>query len=213
MRMTPCALLIHHHHPHKSAVMVPYTVCFKDELRRRLKEGNARLKALLQELQHVNVEESERDAALRRRFASCDYRINPSEIMLEMVSLHKKAMSLRSEIMEQDRLCRELEAQIEVAADRPRIRTRVASIAASGSKAINAAAASQQPPLSPGEVWGNGIEAAMGTAKKYGLKTIPTASIQIMEGRMREHFPTIEFFNRNDDPHPQVRSRRSVRSK
>jgi hypothetical protein len=184
---------------------------FKDDVRKRLREGSARLKSLRQELRKVSAEESERDAALKRRFASWDCRINPFEIMLEMVSLHKKAISLGAEIKKQQDLCGELEAQLAVAPKRPRIRTKVASIAASGTRTINVAA-EQRPPLSAEAVWGDGIEAAKGTAKKYGLKIIPAASLQIMEARMREHFTKIEFFQRDDDPHPQVRSPRSPRS-
>jgi hypothetical protein len=186
---------------------------FADDIRKHLKDAHSRLKLLGREVQAVNAERSEKHATLEHYFAAPDYRINTGDIILQIVALDKKLKLLLPAIKRQQDLCRELDAQLAVAPKRPRVRTKVATIAASGSKAIAAASEQQrQPPLSISEIWKIGLEIAQKTAKKKcGLERIPPASIEIMKKRMLEHDPKIEFFQLDNALYPDVRPLRSVR--
>src|SRR5260370_15548656 len=126
--------------------------------------------------------------------------------------LRRRMTALQAQIADSQRVTIRLNKELASAPKRPRPRSKEASIAASGSKAINAEA-KQRPPLAAAEIWGDGIEAAHKTAcDRYDLGTIPCPSFELLNTRLATIFPTVVFVQ-HDGAYPVVSNlpRRSAR--
>jgi hypothetical protein len=118
--------------------------------------------------------------------------IDPVRLRSNIAQLGKEISDLGVEIDNQRKIYEAFNDELKMAPKRPKTRSQAASIAASGVRAINAAANRRPKPWSAKIAWENGIAAATTTADKY-KKPIPGESIAIMESRLIEHYPRAQF--------------------
>ncbi|MGD1091695.1 MAG: hypothetical protein ABSB35_06830 [Bryobacteraceae bacterium] len=139
--------------------------------------------------------------------------IDPVKVVREIAQLIREMEELKVRIGQVAKREAALQEQLLTALKRPRIRTQAASIAASGSRAINESANRQSRP-SAVFAWDNGISAASHLAEKYKMTRIPDESIEIMSTSFLDRYPGFGLVHK-DGPYPSVvkLSTKSVLSK
>jgi len=112
---------------------------------------------------------------------------NPGELLLRLISLDETNKSIRTDIKHECNVYSDLEECLKFAPKRPRSRSKEASIAASGSKAIRRALVEMQS-REPLIAWETGTTAAQDTATKYKM-AVPASSLSAMEQTWMDCFP------------------------
>jgi hypothetical protein len=120
-----------------------------------------------------------------RAFSPCP---SLEELVPRIFTSRKKATTLQLSIQQDQEIQSDLQQSLKTAPKRLRVRSKVASIAASGSRAIGVAAGGPRP-CDPLVAWEDGLYAAKATALKYGM-VVPEPSLTLMEERWRTYYPS-----------------------
>jgi hypothetical protein len=166
---------------------------YADEIRREVAALERRIKALgLQE--HRCRKESLRIKQLgeKRAFGASSQQQATSMLQAieRTVPLIAEANRIAAEIEVQLRLKRDLQVRLRSAPERPRTRSHVASIAASGSKEFNAAI---KRGSSVAVAWMDALVACLETARtRFGLNAVPEDAKATMRGRALKRHPTLK---------------------
>ena len=172
-------------------------VIYADEVRRNLKNAKQDLKGLSDQWADRQKERTKK-MALLSTISNIGQRgsdqIDSGAVRQEITRLDREIRRLTVEIDKQQKRCGALNEKVGTAPKRPKTRSHVASIAASGSREINEKArqfdidktwttwkrnTDRGTPESV--LWAAGMAAAKNTAKKYGIDFVPESSVQIMK--------------------------------
>jgi hypothetical protein len=179
-------------------------IVYADEVRQNLMSTKQRLKALVNALV-----DKEKERLRKRNLLDSLWTLGQRGPTLDqappsrdIARLDREIGTLKVEIGREQKGLDALQAKLTTAPKRPKTRSNVASIAASGSRAIKAA--SNASSLESAAVaWEDGIAAALHTAEKYGLKRIPVESLTIMGHRLADCYPGARLVQK-DGPYPCI---------
>jgi len=180
---------------------------YSDEVRKELKDVKQRIRRLNGELVDKQRRSIDRMALFKRIMVAGqigDFQIDPKSLLQEVNKLDQEIAILKAEIGPTQKGLKALESQLMTAPKRPKVRSKVASIAASGSRAISEEANARPGFEAPISAWDNAIAAAEYTARKYGLGKIPEESLSLIKTRLLERFPGVSFTQRKDSVYPSV---------
>jgi septal ring factor EnvC (AmiA/AmiB activator) len=190
---------------------------YADEIRQSLRQMKQDLKGLANQRADKQKEQMQQTRLLNtistigQRGAA---QIDPAEKGRIIAQLDREIRRLNIEIGKQEKRCDNLQEKLSKAPKRPKARSQVASIAASGSRAINDKA-KQFDQQSAWTTWKRGggretpeevllavgMAAARKTAKdRYGVDVIPPESEQIMKGTLDKI-----LLKRRSLPHPPTK--------
>jgi len=172
-------------------------VIYADEVRRNLKNAKQDLKELSDQRADRQKERIQKKALLST-ISTIGQKgpvlVDAAAIKRLIAQLDHEIRRLTVEIDKQQKRCGSLQEKVGTAPKKPKTRSNLASIAASGSREINAKArqfdidktwtawkrnSDRGTPESV--LWAAGMAAAKNTAEKYGIDLVPESSMQVMK--------------------------------